>query len=94
MLPQVKFKYLRVSSVLLLQVMLLISSEDPVTPKLVDQLSERTGCKVIQVGEEPLNDLKEVVEQRKLEWKDVAYMGKHVIPLLKRGSLLTSISQC
>ncbi|XP_034424783.1 N-acylneuraminate cytidylyltransferase A isoform X1 [Hippoglossus hippoglossus] len=57
------------------EVMLLMSSEDPVTQKLVDQLSKRTGCKVLQVGEEPLNDLKVIVEQRKLEWKDVAYMG-------------------
>ncbi|XP_019963453.1 N-acylneuraminate cytidylyltransferase A [Paralichthys olivaceus] len=57
------------------EVVLLMSTEDPVTQKLVDQLSERTGCKVILVGEEPLNDLKAIVEQRKLEWKDVAYMG-------------------
>ncbi|XP_034464876.1 N-acylneuraminate cytidylyltransferase-like [Hippoglossus hippoglossus] len=59
---------------IIVPVVLLMSSEDPVT-QLVDQLSERTGCKVIQVGEEPLNDLKAIVEQRKLEWKDLAYMG-------------------
>ncbi|XP_062239850.1 N-acylneuraminate cytidylyltransferase A [Platichthys flesus] len=57
------------------EVVLLMSSVDPVSQKLVDQLVKRTGCKVLQVGEEPLNDLKAVVEQRKLEWKDVAYMG-------------------
>ncbi|XP_060942852.1 N-acylneuraminate cytidylyltransferase-like [Limanda limanda] len=56
------------------EVVLLMSSEDPMT-QLVNQLSERTGCKIIQVGEEPLNVLKAIVEQRKLEWKDVAYMG-------------------
>ncbi|XP_039997437.1 N-acylneuraminate cytidylyltransferase A [Xiphias gladius] len=57
------------------EVVLLTSSEDPVTRSLVDKLAKRTGCRVIQVGAEPLNDLKPVVEQMKLEWKDVAYMG-------------------
>uniref|UniRef100_A0A8D3C1L6 N-acylneuraminate cytidylyltransferase n=1 Tax=Scophthalmus maximus TaxID=52904 RepID=A0A8D3C1L6_SCOMX len=57
------------------EVVLLTSSEDPVTEKLVDKLAKRTGCKIVQVGEEPLNELKLIVEQRKLEWKDVAYMG-------------------
>uniref|UniRef100_A0A3Q3X9R9 N-acylneuraminate cytidylyltransferase n=1 Tax=Mola mola TaxID=94237 RepID=A0A3Q3X9R9_MOLML len=36
---------------------------------------ERTGCQVVQVGQDPLHDLCPVVEQRKLQWKDVAYMG-------------------
>lgn len=69
-------------SVLLNQVVLLTSSEDPVAQGLADKLAKRTGCKVMQVGEEPLNDLKPVVEQRNLDWKDVAYMGKAAVSCL------------
>uniref|UniRef100_A0A3P8UDJ1 N-acylneuraminate cytidylyltransferase n=1 Tax=Cynoglossus semilaevis TaxID=244447 RepID=A0A3P8UDJ1_CYNSE len=47
----------------------------PQSRSLADKLSKRTGCQVLQVGERPLNDLQSFVEQRKLEWKDVAYMG-------------------
>lgn len=65
---------------LLHQVVLLTSSEDPVAQALADRLAKRTGCQVMQVGEEPLNDLKSLVEQKKLAWKDVAYMGKAAIP--------------
>ncbi|KAK9524980.1 hypothetical protein VZT92_017336 [Zoarces viviparus] len=58
-----------------LEVVLLTSQLDSVTQSLADKLAERTGCQVISVGEEPLNDLRPMVEQRKLGWKDVAYMG-------------------
>lgn len=46
------------------------------------------GCKVIQVGEEPLCDLKPMVEQRKLQWNDVAYIGKqlHLIEVIEVNS--------
>ncbi|XP_067435832.1 N-acylneuraminate cytidylyltransferase A [Thunnus thynnus] len=57
------------------EVILLTSKEDPVAQSLADKLAKRTGCQVIEVGEEPLNDLKKIVEARKLDWKDVAYMG-------------------
>ncbi|XP_051256043.1 N-acylneuraminate cytidylyltransferase A [Dicentrarchus labrax] len=57
------------------EVVLLTSSQDPVSRSLADKLAERTGCQVVQVGEEPLDDLKPMVEKRKLQWKDVAYMG-------------------
>ncbi|KAM9335472.1 N-acylneuraminate cytidylyltransferase A [Symphorus nematophorus] len=57
------------------EVVLLTSSLDPVVQSLADKLAERTGCKVIEVGEEPLEDLATMVEQRGLQWKDVAYMG-------------------
>ncbi|KAM6895075.1 N-acylneuraminate cytidylyltransferase-like isoform 2-T2 [Lycodopsis pacificus] len=58
-----------------MEVVLLTSQLDPVTQSLADKLGERTACKVISVGEEPLDDLRPMVEQRKLGWKDVAYMG-------------------
>lgn len=62
------------------QVVLLTSDEDPVTQSLADKLAQRTNCLVIQVGKEPLEDLSPVVEKRKLQWNDVAYMGNmHVI---------------
>ncbi|XP_042372319.1 N-acylneuraminate cytidylyltransferase-like, partial [Plectropomus leopardus] len=59
-----------------MEVVLLTSSADPVAQSLADKLAKRTGCQVVQVSEEPLNDLKPLLEQRRLEWKDVAYMGK------------------
>lgn len=64
-------------SVCLLQVVLLTCSEDPVAQSMADQLKKRTGCDVIDVGEEPLDVLRPMVEKKKLQWKDVAYMGKN-----------------
>lgn len=57
------------------EVVLLTSVLDPIAQSLSEKLSQRTGCQVMQVGEEPLESLKLVVGQRKLDWKDVAYMG-------------------
>lgn len=57
------------------EVVLLTSSLDPVAQSLADKLEKRTGCKVVQVGEEPLEDVAKMVAQKKLQWKDVAYMG-------------------
>lgn len=61
-----------------LQVVLLASREDLFTQALTKKLKELTGCEVMQVGDEPLRDVQAVVEEKKLEWKDVAYMGKTV----------------
>lgn len=63
---------------LLYQVVLLTSSEDPVSELLAKKLSTRMGCEVTQVGEEPLCILTPLVEQRKLQWNDVAYIGKQL----------------
>ncbi|KAG7233154.1 hypothetical protein INR49_007121 [Caranx melampygus] len=57
------------------EVVLLTSKDDPVTKGLAEKLAKRTGCEVVEVGDEPLDDLNPVVQRRKLEWKDVAYMG-------------------
>ncbi|XP_034532529.1 N-acylneuraminate cytidylyltransferase A [Notolabrus celidotus] len=57
------------------EVVLLTSSLDPVAKSLAESLTKRTGCKVIEVGSEPLDSLKLVVGQKKVDWKDVAYMG-------------------
>lgn len=54
------------------------SREDPVVQSLADKLAKRMDCQVVQVGKEPRDDLYPMVEQRKLHWKDVAYMGKTI----------------
>ncbi|KAI4797302.1 hypothetical protein KUCAC02_025198 [Chaenocephalus aceratus] len=58
-----------------IEVILLTSDLDPVAKLLTDRLTERTGCQVVQVGDEPLDLLRKMVEEKKLQWKDVAYMG-------------------
>lgn len=60
------------------QVVLLTSREDPVVQSLADKLAKRMDCLVVQVGKEPRDDLYPMMEQRKLNWKDVAYMGKTI----------------
>uniref|UniRef100_A0A3P8T333 N-acylneuraminate cytidylyltransferase n=1 Tax=Amphiprion percula TaxID=161767 RepID=A0A3P8T333_AMPPE len=57
------------------EVVLLTSSEDPVSQSLADKLATRTGCQVLQVGAEPLDDLQPILKEKNLEWKDVAYIG-------------------
>ena len=63
------------------QVILLTSSKDPVVQSLADKVAERTGCHVVKVGEEPQKDLEKTLKEEKLDWKDVAYMGKAAYPL-------------
>ncbi|XP_015228095.1 PREDICTED: N-acylneuraminate cytidylyltransferase-like [Cyprinodon variegatus] len=57
------------------EVVLLTSSEDPVTQSMADKLKEVMGCEVMDVGEEPLKEVQSVVQRKRLDWKDVAYMG-------------------
>uniref|UniRef100_A0A667YBA4 N-acylneuraminate cytidylyltransferase n=1 Tax=Myripristis murdjan TaxID=586833 RepID=A0A667YBA4_9TELE len=57
------------------KVVLLVSSEDPITKVLCDKVAQRTGCQVLQMGAEVLGDVEELMEEMKLDWKDVAYMG-------------------
>lgn len=61
-----------------LQVVLLTCKEDPVTQSMADKLKKTMGCDVMDVGEEPLKDVQAVVEQKRLDWKDVAYMGEEL----------------
>uniref|UniRef100_A0A3B5L7Z6 N-acylneuraminate cytidylyltransferase n=1 Tax=Xiphophorus couchianus TaxID=32473 RepID=A0A3B5L7Z6_9TELE len=37
-----------------------------------------TGCEAMVVGEDPLKDVQSMVEKKKLDWNDVAYMGKNL----------------
>ncbi|KAM3590953.1 uncharacterized protein V6R79_019442 [Siganus canaliculatus] len=57
------------------EVVLLTSSEDPVVRSLSEILGKRTSCRVVEVGEEPLETLEAIVKQKQLQWKDVAFMG-------------------
>lgn len=54
------------------------TEKDPIDPALLQKLEDRIMCKVEKVGQELLNDLQSIVEKKKLEWKDVAFMGKTV----------------
>ncbi|XP_037534805.1 N-acylneuraminate cytidylyltransferase-like [Nematolebias whitei] len=56
------------------EVVLLVSSRDP-AQALADKLKRLTGCEVQEVGDEPLDHVQAIVEKKKLDWKDVAYMG-------------------
>uniref|UniRef100_A0A3Q4M229 N-acylneuraminate cytidylyltransferase n=1 Tax=Neolamprologus brichardi TaxID=32507 RepID=A0A3Q4M229_NEOBR len=56
-------------------VILLTSSDDAVAQSLAAKLQKRTGCQVMEVGKKPLNDLQEVMKNKSLDWKHVAFMG-------------------
>ncbi|XP_023011112.3 N-acylneuraminate cytidylyltransferase [Maylandia zebra] len=57
------------------EVILLTSSDDAVAQSLAAKLQKRTGCQVMEVGKKPLNDLQEVMKNKSLDWKHVAFMG-------------------
>uniref|UniRef100_A0A8C6UL73 N-acylneuraminate cytidylyltransferase n=1 Tax=Neogobius melanostomus TaxID=47308 RepID=A0A8C6UL73_9GOBI len=52
---------------------------DPFEKTLSKKVSARLGCKVLCVGEQRLDDLETLVKERKLSWKDVAFMGNDEI---------------
>uniref|UniRef100_A0A3B4EVM8 N-acylneuraminate cytidylyltransferase n=1 Tax=Pundamilia nyererei TaxID=303518 RepID=A0A3B4EVM8_9CICH len=58
-----------------INVILLTSSDDAVAQSLAAKLKKRTGCQVMEVGKKPLNDLQEVMKNKSLDWKHVAFMG-------------------
>ncbi|XP_064878164.1 N-acylneuraminate cytidylyltransferase-like [Oncorhynchus nerka] len=57
------------------EVILISSSEDPVTKALADNLSQRTGCEVRQLGKDIQGEVIAMMDNRDLDWKEVAYMG-------------------
>ncbi|CAB1346306.1 unnamed protein product [Coregonus sp. 'balchen'] len=57
------------------EVILISSSEDPQTKALADKLSQRTGCEVRQLGKDIQGEVKAMMDDRDLDWKEVAYMG-------------------
>ena len=58
---------------------LLVSNEDDMSEVLSDKLSTRTGCEVKHVGGETLLDVEKWREEKKLDWKEVAFMGTKLI---------------
>ncbi|XP_051976503.1 N-acylneuraminate cytidylyltransferase A-like [Xyrauchen texanus] len=56
------------------EVILLYSQEDCIPKALADKLSNRMGCKVLPVDDK-LKEVKELIEDKKLEWNEVAYLG-------------------
>ncbi|XP_032440186.1 N-acylneuraminate cytidylyltransferase A-like [Xiphophorus hellerii] len=60
------------------EVVLLTSRDDPVTQSLSGKLETMLSCEVVDVGDEPLKDVQAVMEQRKISWKNVAYMGEEL----------------
>lgn len=61
------------------------NEEDAIDQTLLQKLADRMKCKVEKVGKEPLNDLERIVKDKKLEWKDVAFMGKETALLVLKS---------
>ncbi|XP_055761050.1 N-acylneuraminate cytidylyltransferase-like [Salvelinus fontinalis] len=57
------------------EVILISSSEDLLTKALADNLSQRTGCEVRQLGKDIQCEVKAMMDDKDLDWKEVAYMG-------------------
>uniref|UniRef100_A0A4W5KQE3 N-acylneuraminate cytidylyltransferase n=1 Tax=Hucho hucho TaxID=62062 RepID=A0A4W5KQE3_9TELE len=57
------------------EVILISSSEDLLTEALTDKLSKRTGCEVRQLSKDIQSKVKAMMDDRDLDWKEVAYMG-------------------
>lgn len=57
------------------EVVLLSSSEEPVSISLSERLAQWTGCQVSQLGPDMLADVRRMLEQKGLDWKQVAFMG-------------------
>ncbi|XP_055764991.1 N-acylneuraminate cytidylyltransferase-like isoform X2 [Salvelinus fontinalis] len=54
---------------------ILISSSEDLTKALADKLSQRTGCEVRQLGKDIHGEAKAMMDDRDLDWKEVAYMA-------------------
>ncbi|KAK1789485.1 hypothetical protein P4O66_015401 [Electrophorus voltai] len=59
------------------EVILLTSSENPTLETLTDKLSQQTGCVVMSLNEPKQLEVEKLMKEKKLEWKEVAYIGKN-----------------
>lgn len=90
----------KLPSVLFHKVILLTSSNDAVAQSLAAKLQKRTGCQVMKVGKKPQNNLEEVMKNKSLDWKHVAFMGKTTALLFLKSSVgrlwkrVTAESKC
>uniref|UniRef100_A0AAY5ETH1 N-acylneuraminate cytidylyltransferase n=1 Tax=Electrophorus electricus TaxID=8005 RepID=A0AAY5ETH1_ELEEL len=57
------------------EVILLTSSENPTLGRLTDKLSQTTGCVVMSLNEPKQVEVEKLMKEKKLEWKEVAYIG-------------------
>ncbi|KAK1784356.1 hypothetical protein P4O66_019086, partial [Electrophorus voltai] len=57
------------------EVILLTSSENPTLGRLTDKLSQKTGCVVMSLNEPKQVEVEKLMKEKKLEWKEVAYIG-------------------
>ncbi|XP_046730053.1 N-acylneuraminate cytidylyltransferase-like, partial [Silurus meridionalis] len=60
------------------QVILISSSDDPVSDAFAEKLYEKTGCKVTHLKEDKQVELERLLKEKRLKWKNVAFMGNDV----------------
>ncbi|KAF7694235.1 N-acylneuraminate cytidylyltransferase-like isoform X1 [Silurus meridionalis] len=61
-----------------IQVILISSSDDPVSDAFAEKLYEKTGCKVKHLKEDKQVELERLLKEKRLKWKNVAFMGNDV----------------
>ncbi|XP_051547396.1 N-acylneuraminate cytidylyltransferase A-like [Myxocyprinus asiaticus] len=57
------------------KVILMSSKENSIPKTLADKLSKRMGCPVLHGVDDKLKEVKKLIKKKKLEWKEVAYLG-------------------
>ncbi|XP_051974567.1 LOW QUALITY PROTEIN: N-acylneuraminate cytidylyltransferase A [Xyrauchen texanus] len=57
------------------EVILISSKENSIPKTLADKLSKRMACPVLQGVDYKLKEVKKLMEEKNLEWKEVAYLG-------------------
>ncbi|KAF7694238.1 hypothetical protein HF521_007991 [Silurus meridionalis] len=60
------------------KVILISSSDDPVSDAFAEKLYEKTGCKVTHLKEDKQVELERLLKEKRLKWKNVAFMGNDV----------------
>ncbi|XP_046728785.1 N-acylneuraminate cytidylyltransferase-like isoform X2 [Silurus meridionalis] len=58
-----------------IQVILISSSDDPISDAFAEKLYEKTGCKVTHLKEDKQVELERLLKEKRLKWKNVAFMG-------------------
>ncbi|KAF7694236.1 N-acylneuraminate cytidylyltransferase-like [Silurus meridionalis] len=61
-----------------IEVILILSSDDPVSDAFAEKLYEKTGCKVKHLKEDKQVELERLLKEKRLKWKNVAFMGNDV----------------
>ncbi|XP_072528714.1 N-acylneuraminate cytidylyltransferase A [Salminus brasiliensis] len=61
-----------------MEVILISSSENQLPAALVDKLSQKTGCELRHLKEQKQVEVERLIKEKKLVWKEVAYLGNDV----------------